>query len=204
MQSEIQAAVRSQQQPAERHHVRPARRYNLHVKWLRRVALAAAAMALLAQAESHQWKVRLHETSVSQPAPGNSREDPVTLQSVPGGIRWQSKSIAATTVPFADIRSVALDTAARNMAGAILDRAADAQSGHACSVDCIAAIFLSPLFAPFRIRRYYAAVFWQAPSGPRQATFRMSRGDALAFARFVGQSAACPVRDLAAEHRAKC
>ncbi|HTS65473.1 MAG TPA: hypothetical protein VMH28_25805 [Candidatus Acidoferrales bacterium] len=140
--------------------------------------------------------------SVSRPAPGNSRGDQVTLQSVPGGIRWQSKSIAATTVPFADIQGVALDTTARNMAGAILDRAADAQKSHVCLVDCIAAIFLSPVFAPFKIRHYYATVFWQTPSGPGQATFRMSRGDALAFARFVGQSAACPVRDLAGERRA--
>jgi len=159
-------------------------------------------MVSFAQADSHIWKARFHETPVSSPRPDQSRDDPpVTLQALPGGIQWKSKAIPATAVPFTSIQYIALDITSRNLAGAVLDRATDAQRGHACSIDCLAAVFLSPVFAPFRIRHHYVTVFWQSPSGLDRVTFRLGRSDAFAFARFLGAACSCPVRDFTAGPR---
>lgn len=159
-------------------------------------------MASFAQADSHTWKARLHETPVSSSHREQSRDDPrVILQVLPGGIQWKSKGIPAATVPFTAIQYVALDVSSRNLAGAVLDRAASAQGSHACSIDCVAAVFLSPVFAPFHIRHHYVTVFWQSPYGLDRITFRMGRRDAFAFARFLGPACSCTVRDFTAGPR---
>ena len=166
-------------------------------KLLRFPALVALAGGLFAQATNTEWKA-----GIGKLASSTNGEDRVTLRTVPDGIQWQLKGGPAFHIPFQDVSAITYDAFSRNMALVVLDRAADAADSHACSIDCIAAVMVSPVFAPFKKQRHYVTVVWRANSETKQAVFRMTKNDCLSFAQSVSLASGQRWRDLPAERRA--